>query len=242
LIQEGFASASKAYNNAIDKAKTEFIIFTHQDMIFPEEWLTQVERALDNLEEKDPNWGVLGCYGETQKDGGRGYLYQPAWGVMGAPFEQPALVQTLDEIVLILRASSGLRFDDNLPHFHLYGTDICLRAESLGKNNYAISAFCIHNTNQGLALPKEFYECYKYVKRVWKSYLPITASCVRITRFNHAMYKRRLCEIYYRFRRRELLGELRISDVPQLIQHVESIVSGKSTSEHDALMCGDPTW
>ena len=68
-------------------------------------------------------------------------------------------VQTLDEIVLILKKSSGLRFDDSLPHFHFYGTDICLRAAQRGMRSYAISAFCVHNTHQTLVLPEEFYEC-----------------------------------------------------------------------------------
>jgi len=55
-------------------------------------------------------------------------------------------VQTLDEIVLIFRRDSGLSFDETLPHFHFYGTDICMRAAEQGRQCYAISAFCVHNT------------------------------------------------------------------------------------------------
>ncbi len=240
LIQEGFASASKAYNDAIDKAQGEFLIFTHQDMIFPEQWLAELDQALGYLEDQDPNWGVLGCYGETQNDGGRGYLFQPAWGVMGAPFDRPAPVRTLDEIVLVLRKSSGLRFDDHLPHFHLYGTDLCLRAESMGMTNYAVSAFCIHNTGQGFVLPKEFYECYKYVKRAWKSRLPITAPCVRITKFDFAMYERRLREIYSRCIRRKDSGDMRTHDVPGLIRQVDAILRQESASNSRVWTSGNP--
>jgi hypothetical protein len=45
---------------------------------------------------------------------------------------------------------------DPLPHYHLYGTDICMAAREKGMMSYAIPAFCIHNTNQLLALPEEF--------------------------------------------------------------------------------------
>src|ERR1017187_3635558 len=39
LVQEGFRSAAAAYNNAIDKATNDFVIFVHQDVYLPESWL-----------------------------------------------------------------------------------------------------------------------------------------------------------------------------------------------------------
>ena len=224
LIQEGFASAGEAYNDAIDKSQNEFMIFVHQDMIFPEEWLDQIETALADLEDKDPEWGVLGCYGKTQNDEGFGYVYQSGMGIIGEPVESPQVVQTLDEIVLIFRKSSGLRFDDDLPHFHLYGTDICLRAARLGRKNYAIPAFCIHNTNQNFVLPKEFYECYWHIRHVWKNQLPIQASCIRITRLNFAVYKRRLREIYFLNTLPKKPEGIRRHDVRQLVKEANMMV------------------
>ena len=53
LIQEGFKSAGKAYNDAIRKSQSEFLIFLHQDMILPEEWIKQLEKSLDYLEEEE---------------------------------------------------------------------------------------------------------------------------------------------------------------------------------------------
>lgn len=38
--------------------------------------------------------------------------------------EMPAQAISFDEVVLILRKDSGIRFDEQLPGFHLYGTDI----------------------------------------------------------------------------------------------------------------------
>ena len=211
IVQEGFSSASTAYNDAIDRSANDLIVFAHQDMIFPEFWLLDLQRALDSLQETDPEWGVLGCYGVTL-DEGRGYIYSGGLGIMGKPTDRPVTVQTLDEIVLILRKSSGLRFDDRLPHFHLYGADICMAAAARGWKSYAISAFCIHNTQQIFVLPKEFYESYKYMKRRWKNSLPISTTCVTITRSDFRIYQRRLLEVYLRFIRRKEIGAVRVKD------------------------------
>jgi hypothetical protein len=197
LIQEGFSSASAAYNDAIDKSQNDLIVFCHQDVLFPKAWLSQLHVALSSLTASDPRWGVLGCYGETLHDNGRGHVYSPGRGILGRPAE-PAPVQTLDEIVLILRKSSGLRFDDRLPHYHFYGADICMEAASRGMRSYAISAFCIHNSQFNLVLPKEFYECYRYIKHKWRRSLPIQTTCVRVGRFDLGMYGRRVRELFVR--------------------------------------------
>ncbi|MBZ5539504.1 MAG: glycosyltransferase family protein [Acidobacteriia bacterium] len=218
LIQEGFSSAAKAYNDAIDRSHNDLIVFCHQDIIFPEYWLLQLGRALDYLESEDPPWGVLGCYGETSDYKGRGHIYSSGRGVLGMPFDRPVPIQTLDEIVLILRKSSGLRFDERLPHFHLYGADICMAAMKKGMKNYAISAFCIHNTHQYLVLPKEFYECYRSLKRSWKKNLPIQTTCIKVTKFDLPMYKRRLQEVYLRYIRRKEVGATREDNVQRLLE------------------------
>ena len=127
-----FPSAAKAYNEAIDRAANDLMVFAHQDMIFPESWPKQLEEALVYLEASDPGWGVLGCYGKARDGVGHGWTYSPGQGLIGRRFGYPEPIQTLDEIVLVFRMSSGLRFDDDLPHFHLYGTDICLRAAGRG--------------------------------------------------------------------------------------------------------------
>lgn len=218
LVQEGFVSAAKAYNDAIGKAFHDLVVFCHQDIFLPDNWVLELSCALESLGMTDPNWGVLGCYGETLNDNGRGYVYSSGRGIMGRPFRDPAQVQTLDEIVLILRKSSGLFFDDRLPHFHLYGTDICLRAARRQMKSYAISAFCIHNTNQTLVLPSEFYACHNHIKRVWNDCLPIRTTCLKITRFSFSLYRRRLSELYLRHIRRKELGGTRVRDVQGILR------------------------
>jgi hypothetical protein len=199
LIQRGFKSAAAAYNDAIARSENDLIVLAHSDMLFPSSWLSDLDRALDSLEETDPRWGVLGCYGVTLDRKFSGYLYSNGQGFCGAPFVDPTPVQTLDEIVLIIRKSSGLRFDERLPHFHLYGADICLRAAQQQRRSYAIPAFCVHNTHRNLILADDFYACYRQFKKIWGGYLPVQTSCVRVTKFDRYMYQRKLWEIYLRY-------------------------------------------
>ena len=152
-----------------------------------------MERALSYLENKRKNWGILGCFGSRKfAEGGLGRVYTTGLGFHGRVLDEPEPVETLDEIILIIKKSSGLRFDIALPHYHLYGADICMSAKEKGMTNYAIQGFCVHNTNQLLILPKEFYDCYRYIKRKWKKYLPIYASCMKITSFNEKLYLKKI--------------------------------------------------
>jgi hypothetical protein len=194
-IKRGFSSASVAYNSALDEAVHDVVIFVHQDVYLPETWFADLGRTLEILEGAGANWGVLGCYGcRKGTDGGLGQVYSRGVGLTGRPIPAPEPIDTLDEIVLIIRKSSGLRFDSRLPHFHLYGTDICMTARARGMVNFAFPGFCVHNTNQLLILPDEFYTCYHYLRRKWACYLPIYTSCIKISFLNEAFYLRRIVE------------------------------------------------
>jgi hypothetical protein len=195
VIKRGFSSASLAYNSAIDEAENDIVIFVHQDVYLPHGWFRDLRRCLGFLARTDASWGVLGCYGARAGIPGRlGRIYTNGLGHHGRELREPERIQTLDEIVLIIRRSSGLRFDESLPHFHLYGTDICLTAHEEGMSSYAFQGFCVHNTNQLLILPEEFYECYRYIRRKWARFLPIYTSCIRVSSFNKEYHWRRLRE------------------------------------------------
>jgi hypothetical protein len=226
LVQQDFFSASKAYNDGIARAANDLLVFLHRDVILPEMWPEELGRVLHYLEREDPRWGVLGCWGATQDRQFLGHLYSSSQGMLGGTFIHPEPVQTLDEVLLILRKSSGLRFDDRLPHFHMYGADICLRAARKGMTSYAIPAFCVHNTDQYLVLPREFYECCQYIKRIWIDNLPIQTTCIRITKSNIALYRKRLKEGHSRYFQRKTLRRSRTEDIPWLLTQADEAVRG----------------
>lgn len=228
LIKEGFASASLAYNSAIDEAPADTLIFVHQDVYLPSHWLAKVAAVIRKLDDANVRWGVLGSFGSRRgAAGGLGRVYTTGLGLHGAPISEPVPVETLDEIVLIIRKSSGLRFDTKLPHFHLYGTDICLHARDAGLVNFAIPAHCVHNTNQLIELPPEFYAGYHFIKRKWKKFLPIYASCMTISRFDKELRERQV-----RQRLGRLLGSLKSPlprvDDPRPLVAMESDTDPKS--------------
>lgn len=199
IIQEGFSSASLAYNDAIDKAGTDIIVFAHQDVYFPANWIVQLQQALQSLEKADPHWGVAGGFGVTNQGLEAGFLFSVGLGVLGEPFDDPVAIDTLDEYLLILRKSSGLRFDPALPGFHFYGTDICLSARQQGKRCYAIPVFCVHNTSYGF-LSDDFFNYYWDIKKKWKRYLPIQTPCIRISRWDKDLIIRKLKRGYFSLR------------------------------------------
>jgi hypothetical protein len=182
LLQTDCASAALAYNRGIDRAQSDILVFAHQDVYLPQTWLPDLKNALVLLSKTDPEWAVLGVWGITASGGCAGHVY--CGGTMkqlGAPSNTVTEVMSLDEAVLILRKSSGLRFDERLEGFHMYGTDICMEAQRQGMKCYAISAFCIHNTNGYNLLPREFWRNYFFMRNKWSSALPITTSCTKIT-------------------------------------------------------------
>ena len=225
IVQEGFASASLAYNDAIERAKTDLLVFAHQDVYFPADWLSNLGKSLKLLESTDVDWGVLGGYGASSRGVWAGFLFSVGLGVVGAPFTRPVAIDTLDEYLLILRKSSGLRFDPALPYFHFYGTDICLSARKQGRACYAISAFCIHNTSYGYVAP-EFYKSYWDIKKKWRQSLPIQTPCIRITRWNRELVVRRFKELCFTVVGKNRQPRPRLED-PSIVLNVATAVSEK---------------
>lgn len=199
LIRTGFQSASLAYNSALDEATHDVVVFVHQDVFLPAGWVEHLEQSIAQVEAACASWGVLGSFGSRRgAAGGLGQVYTVGLGRHGRRLSRPEPVESLDEIVLVVRRSSGLRFDDALPHYHLYGTDICLSARARGLGAFAVQTYCVHNTNQLHTLPREFYACYRYVRRKWKAALPIHTACITISRFNADVIRKRSEELAHR--------------------------------------------
>jgi len=217
IVQEGFPSATLSYNEALEKAPTDLVVFVHQDVFLPEGWLTALGESLKALEQSDPNWGVLGGWGVTNAGTQAGFLYSVGLGILGKPFTSPVAIDTLDEYFLVLRKSSGLRFDSTLPHFHLYGTDICMAARRQLKMCYAIPAFAVHNTSY-TPLPPEFFQGYWHIRKRWAAFMPIQTPCIRISRLNQDLIARRLKQAFSWVTGKKFKSTPRIDD-PRSVLH-----------------------
>ncbi len=221
VVERDFPCAGSAYNRGLEEANCDLVVFAHQDVYLPSEWMNAVRVAVDAIDATGTNWGTLGVFGATRQSPAqlRGYCYSTGLDViLGAPFDSPIPARTLDELVLIVRRSSGLRFDEKLPGFHLYGADICLQAESRALTNYIIPAFCIHNANGVVRLPEDFWRAYFYLRGKWLHNLPVTTCCTTITRTALPVAHRIAVECKERLRPRKV-GK-RSTDVTRLYDHL----------------------
>ncbi len=183
ILKRGARSAAQTYTEGLAESRGEYVVFVHQDVFLPRGWLECLQRQIDRLTGTDPNWGVCGAYGVTSTGEGAGHIYSTGLGtILGGASLEARLVDTLDELLLVLRRRGGLRFDERLPGFHLYGSDICLEARTRGMNAYALAAFCIHNSRGIRFLPQGYWKAYCYMRRKWWNRLPVETPCLRLSR------------------------------------------------------------
>lgn len=182
-IERGAPSASAAYNHALEHLDEDIVVFLHQDVYLPKGWDELLWQRISQVEAVDQDWGLLGSFGIATDDG-RGY--GPVWStslgqIVGRVPEQPMKVQSFDEMLMVMRSSSRLRFDENLNGFHFYGTDIVQIAASKGLASYAVPLPCIHNDKFKGRLDEDYNRSYQFMRRKWKSRLPIQTPTIKVT-------------------------------------------------------------
>lgn len=184
ILQEGYSNVPKAYNKAMKETKGKIICFLHQDVFLPNDWENNLLLSLKKLEKIDKDWGVLGVAGVIPNNyNGKQYVGHlldrgSEWGSYAG---LPMKVQTLDELLLIIKNDNSLKFDENIPTNHLYGADICMQAQAIGKNCYSINAYCHHNSATQ-TLPENFHPAAEYFYKKWSSSLPIFTTCVTFSK------------------------------------------------------------
>lgn len=147
--------AFKGLRQLIANSKGEYIVLLHQDIILYDD-INILRKRISELEKKDKNWAVAGNAGAREP---KNYFIKVTdrnnnLKLLGKNF--PALVNSLDEDLIILKKNAGITFSNDLSGFHFYGTDICMNAQQLGFNCYVIDFHVLH---YGFGvLTKDFYE------------------------------------------------------------------------------------
>jgi hypothetical protein len=173
-FQRGYRCAAAAYNAGLNAATNEFVVFAHQDVYLPSSWRKAILIAIDQVSSRDPTWAVLGLFGATAEGQHVGHVWSTGLNrLLGQQFLQPIAVHSIDELLIIVRRSSTIRFDECLPGFHLYGTDIVQTALSANRTAYTVCAPVIHNSRPILYLPSEYLSAYEYLRCKWSARLPI---------------------------------------------------------------------
>jgi len=221
-VMRGLATAGAAYNAGMCQAAGDVLVFAHQDVYLPPGWDDCLSAAIARLSNRDPQWAVLGVFGVSSARKRHGYLYCTGLQkVLGEPFDEPVECLSLDEVLLVIRRSSGLTFDEQLPGFHLYGTDICLEAQRRRLRSYIVPVFCIHNTEGMKFLPWAFWRSYFYLRRKWWEQMPIRTPCTLISKWAFPVIQHPVQSAYAHYVKRESLGA-RVLDPAVLYGHLIS--------------------
>jgi len=204
-IEQGHPSAPVAINHALDHIDADVVVIAHQDVYLPKGWEDRLLDAMDRIARSSHDeWGVLGVYGLTP-DGRRiGRCWSNGLGEMGESPKEEILVGSVDELVMALNMRHRPRFDESLPGYHLYGTDIVQTALRDGLASHVFDGPVIHNTSF-VRLGGDFYRAYRYMQRKWQKQLPIQTPCLELTRSGYPMYRSMALNI-----RNRLLGRVRI--------------------------------
>ncbi len=180
IIKQGGASASLTYNLCLNEAVNDYVVFLHQDTFLPTAWDYNLVTDIENIQKQNIKWGVIGCYGINFNRKGCGYVYSNGLGKVLGSDGTPEKALSVDEMVIVVNKKSLLTFDDCLPGYHFYGTDICLQSKTLGFENYVVKNYCIHNSLPVKKFDRSFWSACNYIRLKWKQQLPITTTCVHI--------------------------------------------------------------
>lgn len=203
----GFVNAGSAYNAGMAMDTVGPIAcFIHQDVYLPVGWADRVRYRLDALAAQDPNWAVAGVWGICPDGQYAGRVWCSGSGKeFSGPIDGFREAESLDEIVLILNTRHGLKWDEQLPGFHLYATDIVMQARLRGLKSYVIDAPVVHNSRRNPnPLDKHYFAAYRYMRRKYREHLPIKTAVVPITRWGLPLYR-----AWVRRELRRLTGRIR---------------------------------
>ncbi|MEP0708325.1 glycosyltransferase [Parvibaculum sp.] len=178
----GYSSASAAYNAGLDRTSADIAVFAHQDVYLPQGWEEVLLRNIAVIEETDPGWGVIGVYGIRDDGGHAGRVWSSGLNrELDTGSKEPVKASSIDELLIVLRRGSGLRFDEDLPGFHMYGTDICQASLERGHGVYVVNAPVVHNSVPVFSLAGGYTHAYCYMRKKWRHRLPVRTTVTTIT-------------------------------------------------------------
>lgn len=162
-------------------------VWVHQDVHLPGDWDRRFLARLGEAQRALPGLAVAGVYGVR----GAGARAVRAGHVIDRgrdlrePAPLPCVVDSLDELLIAVRADAGLRFDPALG-FDFYGTDVVLQAQAAGWQAAVVDACCSHASDTPARGPfppglmERVGASGDAFERKWRHRLPLTTPCFDI--------------------------------------------------------------
>ena len=198
-------SAASAYNKGLAATSADIVIFAHQDVFLPRGWETVLFTHIAQLDRRHPDWALLGSYGIDLNGAHFGPVWSSSIGsIIGRVPTEPVRVQSFDEHLFIMRRDAGLKFDEKLPGFHLYGTDIVQIARKAGRSAFTMPLPLIHNDGFKEQLGGDYLEGFRYMQKKWREDLPLVTPVAKISWHGLHLARSRWRNVRYRVARREV--------------------------------------
>ena len=180
LTFRGMTSAAQGWSAGLEQARNDLVVLVQQDMYLPNGWDCAFTAQFEQAEHRFGPIGVAGVFGLLFRDGDVANVGQiiDRDTLLDTRHELPTSVDVLDEVVLAVRKSSGLRADPALG-FHLYGADLCLMAASKGLTNVALSAPSYHNSLFANLSPA-YHAAREYLLDKWPDVRPMYTNMGRL--------------------------------------------------------------
>jgi hypothetical protein len=134
-----YDSFAAALNAGVARASHDLVVVLREGISLGEGWRKRLDGLLDVIEQEDHSWGVAA--GRSRPGGGPGGRSGGHDQSLHAPrAATPEEILRIDERALVLRRSSGLRFDQDLPSADHCGKDLALTAHERGLGVHVLDA------------------------------------------------------------------------------------------------------
>jgi len=192
IIRYGAGNAAAAFHAVyLEPAPVDWWVWVHQDVLLPgPDWLATLRRHLQQALVLWPQLAVAGAYG-ISREGHRAGRILDRGHIRHEACPLPVLAQSLDEMLLLVRASSALRMDAALG-FDFYGTDLVLQAEQKAWQAAVLDIECEHWSATPLqppyadALIDRIACSASAFERKWQHRLPVITPCIHFERVGAA--------------------------------------------------------
>ena len=159
-----FENMSKAYNFGFNLSKGNILIFSHQDVVFGDDYFLHNICSWFKYSGLE-NFGLAGLIG-VDKDGKVRGLAKVNDTINGIPVDRPTEVVSVDDFLIITTRECFLKagkFDENLPGWHGYSMDLSILLRSIGLLTFVIPFFAIHNSNNRAIEVSDLQKSLKYI-------------------------------------------------------------------------------
>lgn len=190
---EGYLSSSLALDQAMQEATTPILLFIHQDVYLPLGFGEIYSAFLNELETMDPDWAIIGAIGQNRD----GEVFGQVWSsgsnrLIGPPTTGIQEVVTVDECFLAIHSKDRELVDTELPHFHLYATDLVQSGLSNSRRSYVIPISLVHHSKPLVSLSGGYTIAYRYLRKKLFSRLPAKTMMGPVERIPLTLWKQQL--------------------------------------------------